>query len=62
MRVGELLSYSWRDVTERHRSAERLEASERRFRLLAENATDVVVHMRDGRIVWVSPSVTTVLG
>jgi PAS domain S-box-containing protein len=62
VRVGELLSYSWRDVTERHRSAERLEASERRFRLLAENATDVVVHMREGRIVWVSPSVTTVLG
>jgi PAS domain S-box-containing protein len=62
VRVGELLSYSWRDVTERHRTAQRLAASERRFRLLAENATDVVVHMRDGRIVWVSPSVTTVLG
>lgn len=62
VRVGELLSYSWRDVTERHRNAERLKASEQRFRLLAENATDVVLHMRDGRIVWVSPSVTTVLG
>lgn len=62
VRVGELLSYSWRDVTERHRSAERLEVSERRFRLLAENATDVVLHMREGGMVWVSPSVTTVLG
>lgn len=62
VRVGELLSYSWRDVTERHRSAQRLEASERRFRLLAENATDVVLHLREGRIVWVSPSVNRVLG
>ncbi len=62
VRVGELLSYSWRDVSERHRSAQQLQASERRFRLLAENATDVVLHMREGRMVWVSPSVTTVLG
>lgn len=61
-RVGKLLSYSWRDVSERHRTAQRLEASERRFRLLAENATDVVLHMRNERIVWVSPSVTKVLG
>jgi PAS domain S-box-containing protein len=62
VRVGELLSYSWRDVTERHRSAQQLAASERRFRLLAENATDVVLHLREGRIVWVSPSVSRVLG
>ncbi|MFO7628818.1 MAG: PAS domain-containing protein [Prochlorococcaceae cyanobacterium] len=62
VRVGDLLSYSWRDVTERHRTALQLAASEQRYRLLAENATDVVLHMRDGVITWVSPSVTRVLG
>lgn len=32
------------------------------FRLLAENAGDVVTHVRDGRFVWVSPSIEKVLG
>lgn len=34
---------------------------ERRYRLLAENAADVVCHVRDGKWVWVSPSVESVL-
>lgn len=41
----------WRDVTERHETQRALADSEQRFRLLAENATDVVVHVRDGVIV-----------
>lgn len=41
---------------------ERLAASEERFRLLAENATDVVYLVRDDAPVWVSPSVTATLG
>ncbi len=41
---------------------QRLAESEERFRLLAENAADVVYLMRDQRAVWVSPSVTAVLG
>jgi diguanylate cyclase (GGDEF)-like protein/PAS domain S-box-containing protein len=40
----------------------RIAASERKFRLLAENASDVVVHIREGRVVWVSPSVSELLG
>ena len=30
--------------------------------MLAENVTDVVIHVRDGVVVWVSPSVTSVFG
>lgn len=33
-----------------------------KYRLLAENATDVVVHLRDDRFVWVSPTIEEVLG
>ena len=40
----------------------RLAASEERFRLLAENASDVITHIRDGRFVWISPSVEVALG
>ena len=56
------VSVTWRDVTDRVTSAQRIAASEERFRLLAENAGDVVFHVRDGRIAWVSPSVMDVLG
>ncbi|WP_156685521.1 diguanylate cyclase domain-containing protein [Mycobacterium sp. Marseille-P9652] len=42
-------------------SAERAEA-ERRYRILADNAVDVVVHFRDGEIAWVSPSIHAALG
>ena len=44
------------------RQNELIASSERNFRLLIENAGDVVCHVRDGLIVWVSPSVQTVLG
>ncbi|MFN8070390.1 MAG: PAS domain S-box protein [Mycobacterium sp.] len=53
---------TWRDVTERFEAAQRLAATELKYRLLAENASDVVLHARDGRVVWVSPSVEQVLG
>ncbi|GEM_PF-750104 len=56
-----LITLSWTDVTERYQSATRLAESERRYRLLAENAADVVCHVRDGKWVWVSPSVESVL-
>ncbi len=42
-------------------SAERAEA-ERRYRILADNAVDVVVHFRDGEVAWVSPSVHAAFG
>jgi hypothetical protein len=37
-RVGDGLSYTWRDVTDRHVAAARLAQSQDRYRLLAENA------------------------
>ncbi|MCB0924833.1 MAG: PAS domain S-box protein [Mycobacterium sp.] len=57
----DLLILSWTDVTGRVDNARLLAASERRYRLLAENAADVVCHVRDGTWVWVSPSIESVL-
>src|ERR1035437_9588083 len=62
-RVGDRLSYTWRDVTDRHAAAEWLAESEEHFRLLAENASDVVMRLGpDRRFQWVSGSVADVLG
>jgi diguanylate cyclase (GGDEF)-like protein/PAS domain S-box-containing protein len=61
--VGGHVSLTWRDVTERHRVADTLQASEARYRLLAENAADIVwVAGTDRKIRWISPSVERVLG
>jgi diguanylate cyclase (GGDEF)-like protein/PAS domain S-box-containing protein len=63
VKVGEELSVTWRDVTDRAEAQKRLAASERQFRLLAENSTDVVCHLSaDHRVVWVSPSLQSALG
>ena len=52
-----------RDIHEQVLAQHALLESESRFRMLAENATDVVWHLTtDGIMVWVSPSVCTVLG
>ena len=56
------ISLTWRDVTERYAAAQRLAESQLNYRLLAENAGDLVVVIRDGRFVWVSPSCTDVIG
>ena len=37
-------------------------AAEEKFRLLAENVSDVVLHLDRGRVIWVSPSLRTALG
>ncbi|WP_323207989.1 PAS domain-containing protein [Synechococcus sp. BA-132 BA5] len=51
------------DITELRRTTKQLAASEEHFRLLAENSSDVVFRVDSaGRIVWVSPSLTTALG
>jgi diguanylate cyclase (GGDEF)-like protein/PAS domain S-box-containing protein len=63
VRVSEVLSCSWRDVSERFEAACRLAASEEKYRLLAENSSDVVLHFADnGVILWVSPSLEAMLG
>lgn len=59
---GDFITVTWRDVTQRVESVQRIAASEQRFRLLAENIGDVVLHVRGGVIDWVSPSVEAALG
>jgi PAS domain-containing protein len=62
-RIGDRLFCTWRDVTERHVAAQELATSEERFRLLAENASDVVYQSdATGLIEWISPAVTQALG
>jgi PAS domain S-box-containing protein len=63
MRVGDGLSYTWRDVTERHAAGRWLAESEEQYRFLAENASDVVMRLSpDRRFEWVSGSIGDVLG
>lgn len=59
---SDLISFTWRDVTERHRLMEELRVSEEANRLIVQNVTDVVVHVRAGEILAVSPSLTEALG
>lgn len=61
-KAGDGVSLMWRDVTEQFAATRALSESEERFRLLAENASDVVIHLREGTIVWASPSISRVLG
>ena len=53
----------WHDVTSEVEALHELEESQQRYRLLAENASDVVLLWgADGHLDWVSPSVESVLG
>ncbi|MFM2079001.1 MAG: hypothetical protein RJA49_2891 [Actinomycetota bacterium] len=61
--IGGDLFVSWHDSSERREQADALAKSERRFRILAEHASDVVLETApDGSIVWVSPTLHDVLG
>lgn len=60
--VRDGVSLTWRDVTERHQTAHRLVESEAHYRLLADNSSDVVLHVRHSIVLWVSPSLRDVLG
>jgi diguanylate cyclase (GGDEF)-like protein/PAS domain S-box-containing protein len=61
-RAGEVLTLTWRDVTERVRESERVRDSEERYRLLAENSSDLVVRFKETRILWMSSSAIRILG
>jgi len=62
-RVGDGMSITWRDVTDRHAAARWLAESEELYRLLAENASDVIMRLSpDRRFEWVSGSIADVLG
>lgn len=50
------------DITVQMNQRAALAASEEQFRMLAENASDVVLHARNRSIIWVSPSLTDALG
>jgi PAS domain S-box-containing protein len=54
-KVGDALSISWRDVTDRWERSPRPAAA-------AESGADVVVFSRDGVLEWVSPSITELFG
>ena len=57
------MTNTWRDVTERQSAAQWLAESEEHYRLLAENASDVVMRLSpDLRYEWVSGSIADVLG
>ena len=51
-----------RDITVEVAARAALLDSEQRYRLLAENSTDVVIRSKDAVITWVSPSLRTTLG
>lgn len=59
-REGVVLSF--RDVSERRRTAGLLSQSEERFRLLAESSSDAVFLISKGIIRWMSPAITVMLG
>jgi diguanylate cyclase (GGDEF)-like protein/PAS domain S-box-containing protein len=62
IRVNGVLSLTWRDVTDRHQMIQRIATSEQKHRLLTENASDVVMLLRQGLIEWISPALSRMLG
>jgi diguanylate cyclase (GGDEF)-like protein/PAS domain S-box-containing protein len=63
VKIGESVSLTWRDVTERYRAARQLAQSEEHYRLLSLNAYDTVIRVNDaGIMTWVSPSIRSILG
>ena len=63
LRFDGRLVLRWRDRTTEHEQAEQLAESERRYRFLAGQISDVVYECdASGEILWVSPSVTEALG
>ena len=57
MTIGQIV-----DITAEVHARQRLAASEEHYRMIAENIADVVIRVRGGRIVWITPSVESLLG
>ncbi|RDC62398.1 PAS domain-containing hybrid sensor histidine kinase/response regulator [Adhaeribacter pallidiroseus] len=52
-----------RDISERKAAEDALRRSEKQFRVITENMTDLVcLHEPDGKIIYISPSVQDILG
>ena len=51
-----------RILREEQRVGSQRAAAEARYRLLADNAVDVIAHLRDNEVVWISPSVVPAFG
>jgi diguanylate cyclase (GGDEF)-like protein/PAS domain S-box-containing protein len=62
VRVGDHISLSFRDISTRKQAQQQLRDSEERFRLLAENVTDVVCILQGGRMAWIAPGLSRLLG
>jgi len=57
----EFQSVGW-DITEQIRAAEALRESEEKYRLLLENASEAIVVAQDGRLVFVNPKTSEIMG
>jgi diguanylate cyclase (GGDEF)-like protein/PAS domain S-box-containing protein len=63
IKVGDAMSFTWRDITDRALIAHELAVSEERFRLIATNTSDLIaMGNAEGVLRWVSPSLTKTLG
>ncbi len=61
--IDEALSFTYRDVTKRVAQAREVAQSREYYRLVAENASEMVFRSEsDGTLSWVSPSVARTLG
>ncbi|MFM2437694.1 MAG: hypothetical protein RLZ55_505, partial [Actinomycetota bacterium] len=61
--AGGYVEVTWRDATDRVEAEARLGESEQRYRMVAENASDVVsAGDNDGMLTWVTEGVTDLLG
>ncbi|MEP6748309.1 MAG: chemotaxis protein CheB [Bacteroidota bacterium] len=60
---GSLILVAIQDITDRELALQKIKTGEDRFRLLVQNAFDIIIlFTRDGTIEYVSPSVENVLG